>query len=78
MKTTVSIPDAIAGQVERLARIQGRSMGQVISAALREYAARHSRDEVKEAMNRVADRIAQLGERVAVESTRRILARSEW
>ena len=48
MKTAVSVPDDIFEGAERLARREGRSRSEVYSAALREYVARHSPDEVTE------------------------------
>ncbi|MEK7862252.1 MAG: ribbon-helix-helix protein, CopG family, partial [Chloroflexota bacterium] len=53
MKTAVSIPDEVFEKVERLARRARRSRSEVFSAALREYVARHTPDEVTEAMDRV-------------------------
>jgi metal-responsive CopG/Arc/MetJ family transcriptional regulator len=58
MKTAVSVPDDIFEQAERLARSAGRSRSEVYSAALRDYIARHSPDQVTETLDRV---IAALG-----------------
>ncbi|HYK01962.1 MAG TPA: ribbon-helix-helix domain-containing protein [Thermoanaerobaculia bacterium] len=57
MKTAVSIPDDVFEQVERFARRNNRSRNEVFSAALREYIARHSPDEVTDAINRAVDEI---------------------
>ena len=46
MKTAISVPDDLFAQVDRLARRSHRSRSEVYSAALREYVARHSPDEV--------------------------------
>ncbi len=59
MKTAISIPDSIFERTERLARRTKRSRSRVVSDALPEYLARHSPDEVTEAMDRV---IANLGD----------------
>ena len=59
MKTAVSIPDELLEKVERLARRRRRSKSEIFTAALREYVARHSPDEVTEAINRVCDEIDQ-------------------
>lgn len=46
MKTAVSVPDDVFEKAERLARREGRSRSEVYSAAIREYVARHSPDEL--------------------------------
>lgn len=59
MKTAVSVPDDVFEKAERLARREGRSRSEVYSAALREYVARHSPDELAAATD---DAVAQLGD----------------
>ena len=74
----MSIPDQVFEQAERLARRTRKSRSHVFSSALREYVARHSPDEVTEAMDRVCE---ELGERVdafVASAARRTLERSEW
>ena len=77
MKTAVSIPDDVFQKAERLARRAKRSRSDVFTAALREYVARHSPDEVTEALNR-AYQHAGGSQRFISEAARRILERSEW
>jgi len=77
MKTAVSIPDDVFQKVERLARRAKRSRSEVFSAALREYVARHSPDEVTEALNRAFEHDRRSDEFVA-EASRRVLERTEW
>ena len=78
MKTAISIPDEIFEKAERLAERERRSRSEVYSAALREYVARHSPDEVTDAMNRVCDEVGgETGAFVAAAS-RRVLERVEW
>ena len=57
MKTAVSVPDDVFDSAERLARREKRSRSEVYSAALREYVARHSPDEVTEALNLVVSEV---------------------
>ena len=82
MKTAVSIPDDVFESADRLARHTKRSRSRLFSDALREYVARHSPDNITEAMNRVCDTVS--GERdepldpFAVEAAQRILERSQW
>jgi metal-responsive CopG/Arc/MetJ family transcriptional regulator len=78
MKTAVSIPDDVFEKVERLARRGKRSRSEVFSAALREYVARHSPDEVTEAINRVCDQVGDQRDEFVSEATRRILEKTEW
>jgi metal-responsive CopG/Arc/MetJ family transcriptional regulator len=78
MKTAVSIPDEVFEKAERLAKREQRSRSEVYSAALREYVARHSSDEVTEAMNAVYDKIEQPADSFVSEAARRVLESSEW
>jgi metal-responsive CopG/Arc/MetJ family transcriptional regulator len=78
MKTAVSIPDDVFEKVERLARRGKRSRSEVFSAALREYVARHSPDEVTEAINRVCDQVGDQHDEFVSEAARKILEKTEW
>jgi len=78
MKTAVSVPDDVFEGAERLARRENRSRSDVYSAALREYVARHSPDEVAEALDRV---VTDLGEGIDPFVTavgRQMLESTEW
>lgn len=77
MKTAVSIPDDVFEKAERLARRVKRSRSEVFTAALREYVARHSPEEITEALNR-AFPTPEKPDRFVTEAARRILDRSEW
>jgi len=78
MKTAVSIPDDVFQRAERIARRSKKSRSQLYSDALREYVARHSPDEVTEAMNRVVDNMEEPIEPFVREAARRTLLRNEW
>ena len=78
MKTAVSIPDEVFEKVERLARRARRSRSEVFSAALKEYVARHTPDEVTEAMNRVCDQLDDQKDAFVADAGRRVLERTEW
>lgn len=77
MKTAVSIPDDVFEKVERLRRGR-RSRSEVFSAALREYVARHSPDEVTDSFNRVCDQVGEQHDAFAQEAARRLLENVEW
>ena len=79
MKTAVSLPDDLFRAVERHAKRQRKSRSQLYAEALAEYLARHSPDEVTEAMDRVVERLAELRpEPFLAAATRRVFERSEW
>jgi metal-responsive CopG/Arc/MetJ family transcriptional regulator len=78
MKTTVSVPDEVFERAERLARRERRSRSEVYSAALREYVARHSPDEVTEAINRVVSDVGSEVDPFLEHAAARISERTEW
>jgi metal-responsive CopG/Arc/MetJ family transcriptional regulator len=78
MKTAVSVPDDVFQSAERLARRERRSRSEVYSAALREYVARHSPEEVTEALDQVvADTTAAVDPFINAAGVR-ALERVEW
>ena len=77
MKTAVSIPDDVFENAERMAQQTQKSRSQLYSEALREYVARHSPNEVTEAMNRVCDE-REPPDSFVLEAGRRILQQNEW
>ena len=78
MKTAVSIPDQVFEQAERLARRTRKSRSHVFSSALREYVARHSPDDVTDAMDRVCEHVGQQGDLFVARAARQALEHSEW
>jgi metal-responsive CopG/Arc/MetJ family transcriptional regulator len=78
MKTAVSIPDELFEGAERLARRTKKSRSRVFSEALQEYLARHSPEEVTEAMNKALAEIGDQSDPFVAAAARRILERAEW
>lgn len=78
MKTAVSVPDDVFDRAERLARREGRSRSDVYSSALREYVARHSPDEVTDAVDRVVADIGVAADSFVSSASRRTLESTEW
>ena len=78
MKTAVSIPDHVFEQAERLARRTRTSRSHLFSSALREYVARHSPDDVTEAMDRVCAEVGADISPFVARAARRRLEQSEW
>ena len=77
MKTAISLPDDVFERAERLVKRAHRSRSELYAAALREYVARHSPDEVTEALNRVYADNESVDEFVA-KAARRTLESVEW
>jgi predicted transcriptional regulator len=78
MKTAVSVPDDIFESAERLARRERRSRSDVYSTALREYVARHSSDEITDALDRVVGDVGKTIDPIVSQAARRILDNTEW
>ena len=78
MKTAVSIPDDVFEGAERLARRTKKSRSRLFSDAVKEYLARHGREEVTDAMDRVCAELGQPGDKFVSSAARRVLKRSEW
>jgi len=78
MKTAVSIPDDIFKGAERLAKRSRKSRSRLFSEALKEYLARHTPDEVTEAMNRTCAAVGDTSDSFVTSASRRTLERSEW
>ena len=78
MKIAVSVPDDVFERAERLARRAGRSRSEVYSSALREYVARHSPDEVTDALDRVMAEVGETTDPFVREAGARVLETTEW
>ena len=78
MKTAISLPDKVFEEAERYARRTHKTRSQLYVEALAEYLARHSPDEITEAMNQVVDQVGQGPDRFLSEAARRTLERTEW
>jgi metal-responsive CopG/Arc/MetJ family transcriptional regulator len=78
MKTAISVPDDVFESAERLARRERRSRSEIYSTAVREYVARHSPDEITDALNRVVAEVGSSPEAFVVRAGTRILERSDW
>ena len=78
MKTAVSIPDEVFEKVEKLARRTRKSRSEVFSAALREYLARHTPDEITQALNGVSDAVGRRHDPFMSVAAKRILENVEW
>ena len=79
MKTAVSIPDEVFAEAERLRRRKRKSRSEIYSAALREYVARHSPDEITEALNKMCEKLGdEQHDDFVAAAARHILENTEW
>ena len=78
MKIAVSVPDPVYRLAERLARRLKKSRSRLYSEALQEYVARHSPDEMTEAVNRVCEKLGPQYDPFLDEAARRTLKNLEW
>jgi predicted transcriptional regulator len=78
MKTAISLPKGVFCKAERLAIKAGKSRSQLYSEALREYVARHSPDEVTEALDRIIEENGKPEERFVTVASAKTLALIEW
>ncbi len=78
MKTTVSIPDSVYTEAERLAHRLGKSRSQLYSEAVAEYVIRHDTKTLVEAMNKVCDTVDAYFDPTFSSATRHVLKQSEW
>ena len=78
MKTAVSIPDDLFEGAERLARRTKKSRSRLFRDALKEYLARHTPDQVTDAMDNALAELGATDDRFVSTASRRILERSEW
>jgi len=78
MKTSISLPKDVFEKAERLAKKARKSRSQLYCEALREDVARHSPDDVTEALDRAIEQNGQPEERFVALASARTLARVEW
>ena len=78
MKTAVSIPDELYDRAERLARKLALTRSGLFSAALNEYVARHSDEDVTESMNAALLEIGDQSDPFIREAALHVLKRTEW
>lgn len=78
MKIAVSVPQDVFERAERLALREGRSRSEVYSTAVREYIARHSPEEIVEALDRTVAEVEPERDRFVAAASRRTLESSDW
>ena len=78
MKTTISIPDDLFEDAERLARRLQTSRSQLYARAIAEFVGRHDGDHVTSTMNQVIEEVGETADAFRREAARRSLQRVEW
>jgi metal-responsive CopG/Arc/MetJ family transcriptional regulator len=78
MKTAISLPKDLFEKAEHLATRARKSRSQLYCEALREYVARHSPDEITEALNRAIAENGQPEARFVDLASAQTLERVEW
>lgn len=81
MKTAISVPDDVFQRAEALAKREQRSRSEIYSTAMREYIARHSSDDVTDALDRVVGEGGEVdgwSDPFVSGASIRILAASDW
>ena len=82
MQNSIAVPPDVREEVERIARRDGRSESEIVTAALREYAARHGEVSPDGLRNEIDAALEAIGtdenEAFVRETARRVLKRTEW
>ena len=78
MKTTVSLPDDLFEDAERLAKRLGKPRSQMYSDAVRDYVARHEPEFVRTKLDEVLDAIRPKTDAFVAASARHALERVDW
>lgn len=78
MKTAISIPADLFKGAERLARRTRKSRSKLFCDAVREYLARHSPEEITEAMNKACAAVGEGQDPFVTAASQRILEQIEW
>lgn len=78
MKTAVSVPNEVFERADRLAKRLEVSRSELYSRALREFLARHSADEVTQALDQLCEDLDTSSDDFVREASRRVLEATEW
>lgn len=78
MKTAISLPDDIFSEAEKYARRAKLNRSQLYCAALAEYLARRSVDEITTTLNHVMEQLPDPISPFSQKAARRLLEQSEW
>jgi hypothetical protein len=75
---SISLPDAIFREAERLASRLKKSSAQLFQEALGEYLARHDPEAITEGIDGLVKRLDSSPDEFTSAAARRVLRRSDW
>jgi predicted transcriptional regulator len=78
MKATISLPDDLFHQTDRLARRLDLSRSELYRKALEEYLARHQPDRVTGALDDLADSLDTRPDAFLSKAALRVMDRADW
>ncbi|MGB3049728.1 MAG: ribbon-helix-helix protein, CopG family [Polyangiales bacterium] len=78
MKIAVSVPNEVFDRAERLAKRLRVSRSELYSRALREYLARHSPDEVRQALDALCEELDTGADDFVRDASQRVLEATDW
>jgi metal-responsive CopG/Arc/MetJ family transcriptional regulator len=78
MKISISLPEALLRDAQRLARCLKKSRSDLCREAVAEYMARHEPEAMAAALNRLDALVDTRPEPFSSPAARRLLERSEW
>ena len=78
MKITISLPDALFRDADRLAKRLKKSRGELCRDALAEYLGRHAPEAVTDLLNALAQELDTRPDTFASTAAKDVLERSEW
>jgi len=78
MKTAVSIPDDLFRRADAYANRSGKSRSELYREALDDYLARRDPQAITEALNALADDLADDHQGFVEQAARGVIERSEW
>jgi metal-responsive CopG/Arc/MetJ family transcriptional regulator len=78
VRITISIPDQLSRELDRVARSSSRTRRELVNAALSDYLVRHDLDKTTEAMSRVCVDIGDRPDTFVADAGHHVLGKTEW
>jgi len=78
MKTTISVPDEVFDEANRLAERLGKTRSQLYTEAMVEFLSRHDPDIATQRLDEVLGSLSEPEDRFATETSKSILTKVEW
>ena len=78
MKTAISLPESVFEEAEEFAHQVKKSRSQLYAVAIKEYLARHTSDNITEAINGVCDLLGTQDSLFTTTAAQKILKKEPW